>query len=223
MVKCGFRGSDDAVVLPFNIPENAFAAVALENATALLRSLGHGPEADQAAALAGAIRAGIAAYGVMLHPVAGTRVYAYEVDGFGSQYFMDDANIPSLIGMPYYGFTTPSDPVYVATRAALLSEVTNPYFMCGGAGCGIGGPHNGWPWVWPMAIAARAWTSDSDDEIRAQLALLLNSSACTGFVHESFNKDDVTKYTRSWFAWMNSLFGDLIMKVIAERPHLIFK
>jgi len=97
MIKCAFRGSDDALVLPFNIPENAFAAVALENATSLLRILGHATEADEAAQLAEEIRTGILQFGIMLHPLTKTRVFAYEVDGFGSQYFMDDANIPCVL------------------------------------------------------------------------------------------------------------------------------
>ena len=261
MVKAAFRGSDDAQVLPFSIPENAYAAVALGNVTALLAALGHSAEAAAATALAADIRAGIAQYGIMQHPIAKVAVYAYEVDGFGSQYFMDDANIPSLMAMPYYGFVEASDALYQQTRAALLSGASNPYYMCGTAGCGIGGPHNGWPYVWPMAIAIQSWTASSDAEVAQTLQLLVNSSACTGFIHESFDsewagrarakgsaawqrplfahqltlsltppppsllslpEDDVNKFTRKWFAWVNSLFADLVMKIAKERPHLIF-
>jgi hypothetical protein len=104
-----------------------------------------------------------------------------------------------------------------------MSNKSNPYWISGEAGEGIGGPHNGWPWIWPMAITTRAYTSTSDAEIATQLEMLVNSSACTGFIHESFNKSNVTIFTRPWFAWANSQFADLVLKVIDERPHLILK
>ena len=223
MIKTAFRASDDATLLPFNIPENAFAAVSLEGVARLLSSLGEAEVAAEATALAGDIRAGIAAHGLMDHPFTGQAVYAYEVDGFGSRIFMDDANIPSLLSMPMWGWCSERDPLYLATRAAVLSGTANPYFMKGSAGEGVGGPHVGWPNMWPMSIIARAWTSTSDEEIAAQLAMLVDSSACTGFIHESFDRNDVTKFSRSWFAWANGLFGDLLLKLADERPHLLFK
>ena len=223
MLKSAFRASDDAVVCAFNIPENAFAAVALSAVAALLSQLGHAAEAAEAASLAADIRAGIAAHGVMAHPLTKRAVYAYEVDGFGNSYFMDDANIPSLLALPIFGWCSAADPLYAATRDAVLSGASNPYFMRGAAGEGIGGPHVGWPMIWPISVAARAWTAVSDAEIAAQLAMLVDSSACTGFIHESFDRDDASVYTRPWFAWANSFFADTILKIADERPHLIFK
>jgi meiotically up-regulated gene 157 (Mug157) protein len=220
MIKCGFRGSDDALTLPFNIPENAFAASSLRLVSDVFAAVNATALQSRALLLASEIEAGIQAYGVFTHPTAG-QIYAYEVDGFGNSYFMDDANIPGLISMPLYGFAPSSDPLYAATRAAVLSEA-NPYFMCGSAGCGVGGPHNGYYWIWPMAIAARAYTSTDDGEIAYSLAQLVNSSACTGLVHESFDRNSFGTYTRPWFAWMNSLFADLVLKVADERPYLIF-
>jgi meiotically up-regulated gene 157 (Mug157) protein len=35
-------------------------------------------------------------------------------------------------------------------------------------------------------------------------------------MHESFNRDDPRKFTRSWFAWANTLFGELILKLMNE-------
>ena len=222
LIKCGFRGSDDGLLLPFNIAENAFAASALSGVSSLLAALGLPEDAADAAALSSEIRAGISAYGVMRHSILKKDLYAYEVDGYGSQVFLDDANIPGLLSMPYYGFVQSDDPLYQDTRAALLSD-TNPYWISGAGGAAIGGAHNGRPWVWPMSMVTRAWTSSDDAEIIQQLAWLLNSSACTGYLHESFSKDDVFNYTRPWFAWMNSFFGDLILKLVDERPHLIIK
>jgi len=223
LIKCGFRGSDDALLLPFNIGENAFAASALTAISSLLNALGYAADAATATVMSNSIRAGIAAHGTFVHPITKATVYAYEIDGFGSHVFMDDANIPGLLSMPYYDFLASTDPLYLATRAALLSNLSNPYWITGTAGEGIGGPHNGWPFIWPMAISTRAWTSVDDDEIRAQLSMLLNSSVCTGFIHESFTKNNATIFTRPWFAWANSQFADVILKVADERPHLIFK
>jgi len=149
-------------------------------------------------------------------------MYAYEVDGFGSTYKMDDAGVPSLLGLPYIGFSSPSDPTYLATRSFALSTA-NPYYFAGTVCDGTGGPHVGLGHIWPMSIITRAITSTSDDEIADAVALLVTSSAGTGLLHESFWKDDVTQYTRAWFAWCNGYFGQLILQLAKERPYLIFK
>ena len=223
MIKSAFRASDDATLLPFNIPENAFAAVSLEGVARVLSALGEGADAADASALAAEVRAGIAAHGLMDHPFTGSAVYAYEVDGFGNRIFMDDANIPSLLSMPMWGWCSQDDPLYLSTRAAVLSGVSNPWFLRGSAGEGVGGPHVGWPYIWPMSLIARAWTAREDGEIEQQLEMLVEASACTGFVHESFNRNNVSVYTRSWFAWANGLMGDLLLKLADERPGLLFK
>ena len=69
---------------------------------------------------------------------------------------------------------------------------------------------------WPMSIMMYAFTSLDDDEIKHCIELLMSTDAGTGFIHESFHKDDANQYTRSWFAWQNSLFGELILKLIAD-------
>jgi meiotically up-regulated gene 157 (Mug157) protein len=75
--------------------------------------------------------------------------------------------------------------------------------------------------IWPLAIIMRALTSADDDEIRQCLAVLKATHAGTGFMHESFHKDDPSRFTRKWFAWANTLFGEMILKVQRERPHLL--
>jgi len=221
MIKSAFRGSDDACTFPFNIPENAFAAVQLRRTAELLATVGQPALAAQAQQLADAVTAGIAAWGTMQHPVLQSRVYAYEVDGFGNVLFMDDANVPGLISMPSYGWASVDDPLYAATRAGVLSNA-NPFFFNGSAASGIGGPHNGPYYVWPMAIISQAWTATSDAEILAALDTLVAASACTGLVHESFDQNNFNSFTRPWFAWANSLFASLVLKVADERPQLIF-
>jgi uncharacterized protein len=50
---------------------------------------------------------------------------------------------------------------------------------------------------------------------------LQNTHAGTGFMHESFDKDNPSKFTRPWFAWANTLFGEFILKTFNERPDLL--
>ena len=52
---------------------------------------------------------------------------------------------------------------------------------------------------------------------------IISSTVNTGFMHESFNVNDASDYTRSWFAWANGLFGELILQLISTKPHLIIK
>ncbi|KAA0146172.1 hypothetical protein FNF31_01766 [Cafeteria roenbergensis] len=221
MIKTGFRPSDDAHTLPFNIPGNAYVVVALREAAAVLSALGRADTAASALALADEVNAGILAFGVVNHPGANGTVLAYEVDGYGNSYFMDDANLPSLLGIPVYGWTNTTDPLYMRTRALLLSKA-NPYYFSGSVGQGTGGPHDGLDRIWPMSMVARASTALSDQEVLSVLEQLKGSTACTGLMHESINKNSAGSYTRPWFAWANSFFGGLILDLAETRPHLIF-
>jgi meiotically up-regulated gene 157 (Mug157) protein len=162
---------------------------------------------------------GIGKHGIHRHPAHGD-VYAYEVDGLGSRVFMDDANVPSLLGLPYLGYCERSDAIYQRTLAYVLS-CDNGFYSEGAAGRGIGGPHVGVGWIWPMSIIMRGLTSSDDAEIVACVEMLKATHAGTGFMHEAFWKDDASRFTRSWFAWANALFGELILKVLSERPHLL--
>mmetsp|Transcript_48057 Transcript_48057/g.121150 ORF Transcript_48057/g.121150 Transcript_48057/m.121150 type:complete len:239 (+) Transcript_48057:1-717(+) len=171
----------------------------------------------QAHDLEASIRAGIAKYGKM--QFNGEMVYAYEVDGFGNAMFMDDANVPSLLSLPFLGFVEASDPLFQATRRAVLSE-KNPWYFIGELGVGgVGGPHQGKDMIWPMSLMMQAWTSDSIDEVTAVLKHLMLVTEPNSLMHESFNKNDLKVFTRSWFAWANTLFGDLILR-IASHPTL---
>jgi meiotically up-regulated gene 157 (Mug157) protein len=198
------------------------AAVALTDLAAMLHDIPLALDlAAAAASLATTIKSAIADYAITVSRVSGDRVYAYEVDGFGSAFKMDDANIPSLLSLPYLGFCNVTDPLYVATRRMVLSP-ENPFYFAGKAGAGIGGPHVGDNYIWPMSIIMRALTSNDDAEIAQCLETLRDTTAGTYFMHESFYKDDASKFTRPWFAWANSLFGELILVIADTRPHLIF-
>ena len=128
---------------------------------------------------------------------------------------MDDPNVPSLLAMGYLGDVPLDDPIYQNTRRFVWST-DNPSFFRGSAGEGIGGPHVGMDMPWQMSIIMYALTSQDDEEIKHCIELLMSTDAGTGFIHESFYKDDAKRYTRSWFAWPNSLFGELILKLIAD-------
>jgi meiotically up-regulated gene 157 (Mug157) protein len=117
--------------------------------------------------------------------------------------------------MAYLGDVDINDPVYQNTRNFVWSE-DNPYFFRGTAGEGIGGPHVGYDMIWPMSIMMKAFTSQNDDEIKYCIKLLMATDAGTGFMHESFHKDDPNNFTRHWFAWQNTLFGELIIKLIDD-------
>jgi meiotically up-regulated gene 157 (Mug157) protein len=158
-------------------------------------------------------------YGVIDHPDYG-RIYPYEVNGFGSFNLMDDANVPSLLGLPYIGAVEPDDEIYQNTRRMLLSP-HNPFFYKGQAGEGIGGPHAGKNMIWTLGIIMRGLTSQSEAEIRQCLHILKSTHAGTGFMHESFHKDDAKVFTRKWFAWANTLFGELLWKTYTTAPKLL--
>jgi len=81
---------------------------------------------------------------------------------------------------------------------------------------GIGGPHIGYDMAWPMSIMMKAFTSENDEEIKWCVETLMKTDAGTGFMHESFHVDDPDNFTREWFAWQNGLFGELILKIIAD-------
>lgn len=215
--KSPFRPSDDGSHLPFPIAANAMAVVCLRQTASLLRRLkGRERLAQRAESIASEIAGAISRFGVVKHPDCG-RIFAYEVDGFGSHYLMDDANVPSLLSLPYLGFVKASHPIYQRTRSFVLSG-RNPYFYKGRAGQGVGGPHVGQGFIWPMALVMQAMTSSSEQEIAVCLRTLKRSHAGTGFMHETFWKDDPKKFTRSWFAWANTIFGELIVKLDRERP-----
>ncbi len=215
LIASAFRPSDDATIFQFLIPSNFMAVTSLRKAATILTQVNlNQPLAQRCTALADEVEHALREHAVVHHPKYGD-IYAYEVDGYGGQNLMDDANVPSLLAMPYLGDVPASDPVYQNTRRFVLSD-DNPYFFHGSAGEGIGGPHVGKDMIWPMSIMMRAFTSNDDAEIAQCLRTLLATDAGTGYMHESFHKDDPANYTRRWFAWQNTLFGELIIKLIDD-------
>ena len=220
MIYSMFRPSDDATLYSFYIPANLFAVVSLRQLAEMADAVLHDAQlANESLTLAGEVEAALASYGHIKNREGG-EIWAFEVDAYGNQLFMDDANIPGLLSLPYLGCCALNDPIYQRTRRFVLSP-DNPYFFQGTAASGVGGPHEGLDMIWPMAIIAQALTSTDDAEIRQCLHWLKATHAGTGFMHESFNKDNPAKFTRAWFAWANTLFGELIVNLSQQRPHLL--
>jgi meiotically up-regulated gene 157 (Mug157) protein len=222
MICSTFRPSDDATTYGYLIPSNAFAVVSLrqlaEMATAIKQDESFAAECRN---LATEVDSAIKKYAIVNHPKYG-KIYAFEVDGYGNYLMMDDANVPSLLALPYLGYVSAKDKIYQNTRKFALS-LDNPYFYKGTVGEGIGGPHVGVDMIWPMAIIMRAVTTNDTKEIASCLSMLKSTHAGTGFMHETFNKNDPKKFSRSWFAWANTLFGELLIKIETEHPELLEK
>jgi len=215
-----FRPSDDATIFPFLIPSNFFAVVSLKQLSEMSKKILKDEKfASECDALANEVDEALKKYATANHLTFG-KMYAYEADGFGNQLFMDDSNVPSLLSLPYLNAVTIDDPVYQNTRKFILSD-KNPYFFKGKYGEGSGSPHTLDDMIWPMSIILRIITSTNDNEIRSCLKILKNTNDNTGFMHESFNKDNPEKFTRKWFAWANTLFGEMILKLNNERPYLL--
>ena len=214
IVSC-FRPSDDATTYQFLIPSNFFAVTSLRKAAEILVTVNKETAmSEECVHLAQEVEDALRRYAVCNHPQYG-QIYAFEVDGFGNQYLMDDSNAPSLLSMAYLGDVDVNDPIYQNTRKFVWSK-DNPYFFKGTAGEGIGGPHIGYDMIWPMSIMMKAFTSQDDKEIVWCVKTLMNTDADTGFIHESFHKDNPANFTRAWFAWQNTLFGELILKLVNE-------
>lgn len=220
MIFSMFRPSDDACIYPFLIPSNLFAVKSLEQLQLIaVEVLSDVKLAEACADLRAGISAALAKYGTCHHSGFGT-IWAYEADGYGNVLMMDDADAPCLLSLPYLDACGLADPHYQRTREFALSTA-NPYFFRGTAAEGTGGPHVGLGNIWPLGIILRAITSTDDAEIVRCLRWLRDTTAGTGFMHESFDKDDPRKFTRSWFAWANTLFGELIINLAEKRPELL--
>ena len=212
----GFRPSDDSTELGYLIPANMFAASALRELTEMARAANEAALAGDAEALRAEIQSGLDAFGTVEHPRFG-RIFAYEVDGLGGSVLMDDAGIPGLVSAPYFGYCSNSDPTYRNTRAFALSPA-NPYYFSGRYASGLGSPHTPGGFVWPMGLCVQAITSSDRAERDAVLGMLETTDAGTNLMHEGFDANDPTRFTRPWFAWANSLFSELILDEVGMGP-----
>lgn len=216
MIWSGFRPSDDACKFGYLIPANIFAVVALGYLATIAREIYEDRAlAERASKLRAEVDFGIQTYGVVDHPRFG-RIYAYETDGFGNYNMMDDANVPSLLAIPYLKYCAATDPLYLRTRRFVLSEA-NPYYFQGEAARGVGSPHSPRGYIWPIALAMQGLTATERKEQEEVLKLLTSTTAETNYMHESFCADDPTQFTRPWFAWANSLFSEFLLDYLRNE------
>jgi len=237
LIHSGFRPSDDPCKYPFLIPSNLFAVTSLGQLAEMGSSVGFDAAfCTECSDLAIEIDTAAKQYGK--HQLRdgrgilpnGAWVWAYEVDGLGKQLFMDDANTPGLLGLPYLGYCKTDDPLYQATRTAVWSSDFNEWFFKGTAAEGIGSPHTpsyavsppcDGGMIWPMSLIMRALNSDNDGEITQSLTALRDTTGGTGFMDESFCMNNASKFTRPWFAWANTLFGELVLDILQRKPNLL--
>jgi meiotically up-regulated gene 157 (Mug157) protein len=220
LIRSAFRPSDDSTIFGFLIPSNAFAVAELRHLAEIFDAAIKDAEfANNCRGLAREVEQAVYKYGVIDHETYG-KIFAYEVDGFGGRVLMDDANVPNLMSLPYLGFVAANSPIYQNTRRFVLSD-GNPYFRRGKFASGVGSPHTGKTNIWPLGLIMQAMTSSNDAEIKTCISTLKRTHAGTGFMHESFDPDDPAKFTRHWFAWANTIFGELILKIYNERKSLL--
>ena len=210
MVRSAFRPSDDRCVYPFLVPANMFIVATLKELSANLSKAGiEDIYSDIANKLCNEIEDGIQKYAIVETEENG-RIYAYEVDGLGNTLLMDDANVPSLLSLPYLGYCSKDDELYLNTRKFVLSKA-NPYYFEGSAACGVGSPHTPDGYIWHIALVLEALTSADEEDAQRILNLLMTTDADTGFMHESFDCNNPDSFTRSWFAWANTLFAIFVI------------
>jgi hypothetical protein len=217
MIWTGFRPSDDPAQYQYNIPENMLAVVVLRDLTRVERDVYHdNAMAMEAWGLSVQVENAIERYGTAFVPGYG-RIYAYEVDGFGHANLMDDANVPSLLSIPYFGYVPATNLTYENTRAFILSP-KNPYFYSGKYAQGIGSPHTPRGYVWPLALVVQALTSTNAAETNRVLGYIAQSDTGDHLLHESFYVNNPRHYTRADFAWPNALFAELMRRQAQRRP-----
>ncbi len=214
-----FRPSDDATTYPFLIPSNFFAVISLRQLARIASVIHETDLAIESVALADEVDKALKEYARHQDSRYG-EIYAYETDGLGHQLVIDEPNLPNLLSLPYFDAVSEKNDTYQRTRQFILSD-SNPYFVKGKYAEGVGSDHTPNGYVWHLSLIARALTSDDDAEIASCLKMIKATHAGTGFMHEGFSASNPKLYTRKWFAWANTIFGELIIKVHKEKPHLL--
>ncbi|KAI0154027.1 hypothetical protein BJ166DRAFT_468512 [Pestalotiopsis sp. NC0098] len=221
LIRSPFRPSDDAATFDLSIPANMMMARYLATNADIMDRLPNAPPglAKEMRDMAAQVRDAIQEWGIVKAP-SGREIYAYEVDGFGGRYLMDDANVPSLLSAPFLGFLNVTDEIYQNTRNFVLSR-SNPWYCTGPIISGVGSPHIRPGATWPMSVIMRAMTSTDDGEIISSIKQVLQSTAGLGLIHESVDAYSASRWTRQWFTWANGLFGQMILELSQRNSSVL--
>lgn len=212
---CAFRPSDDRCEYNYLVPANMFAVATLNNLLSNLEKAEvRNPLKEKTCSIVESIERGIREYAITDSEFG--KVYAYEVDGLGNKLLMDDANVPSLMSLPYLEYCSVDDEIYQNTRKFVLSR-NNPFFYAGKLASGVGSPHTPENYVWHIALIMQALTSADRNEVEKIRQILKSTTAQTNYMHEAFNVDDDRQFTRSWFAWANTLYAIFIIDCVLEK------
>jgi len=220
MTWTGFRPSDDDCKYHYLVPANMFASATLKHVERLASNLWEHPQlAEKAKKLREEIDEGIKKWAIVPHPQFG-KIYAFEVDGLGNSLLMDDANVPSLMSIPYLGWDYDPE-IYENTRKFILSP-SNPTFRVSTDGkfSGYGSPHMAQRIrdnIWPMAQIMQGLTTKNPEEKVSLLKQLTSSDAGTGHMHESYNVNNPSDFTRAWFCWADALFAEFLLSMTSDR------
>ncbi len=212
MTWSGFRPSDDACDYGYLVPANMFAVVALDYIQKFAAEIFKNEDlANRAQNLRNEIEAGINNHAIVEDEDFG-KIYVYETDGLGNYNLMDDANVPSLLSIPWLRYRDNDDEIYQNTRKFILSK-KNPFFYEGEYAKGIGSPHTPKNYIWHIALSMQGLTARTREEKLDIIDTLLKTDGGTDVMHEGFDPNNPSRFTREWFAWSNSLFASLVMDV----------
>lgn len=216
MTWSAFRPSDDRCEYHYLVPSNMFIVAVFKKILKVFKENGvHNPYQEKCEKMILEIEDGIQKYAVIDTEEFG-KIYAYEVDGYGNKLLMDDANVPSLLSLPYLGYCEIDDEIYQNTRKFILSK-QNPYYFEGSVARGIGSPHTPTNYIWHIALIMQALTSKNEEEIKEMYHYLQTTHAKTFYMHEAFHCDKPEEFTRPWFAWANTLYAIFIIDYILKK------
>ena len=210
LVWSGFRPSDDACQYHYHIPDNMFLVSVLYKLAKVFKAINDSQREQLCEELVNELKELINKYGVVNVKGFG-QLYVSETNCLGDYNLNDDANVPSLLSLPFLEYPFLDEKIYLNTRKYILSN-NNKYYYEGKLLKGIGSPHTPANRVWPLSLSMQGITSSDEKEIINCLNQLITSTNNGYLMHESVDCDNPAIYSRPWFAWANSQFALFVLK-----------